>query len=182
MAPGHWPLWGPPPPPPPPKGHYANRCFHLMTSSCIIRTLTHVWFLFRIDSRVTDRTVGVLRRFLCRCGRNGFCGSSLFLAYISILLIAVLIVEATGPCISVQLRYVPAPAYRYNCDMYRPLHIGTIAICTGLCISVQLRSGPLLLPWFNLIVTWTSNYTNYNLWDKITYPFQTSTMQQGMAK
>ena len=106
-----------PPPPPPPPGPLRDNCFHLMTSSCIISTLTHVWFLFRINSRVTDWTVGVLRRFLCRCGRNGLCGSALFLAYISILLIAVLIVEATGPCISVQLRYVPASAYRYNCDL-----------------------------------------------------------------
>ena len=31
--------------------------------------------------------------------------------------------------------------------------------------------GPLLLTLINLIPVWISNYTHYQLWDKITYPF-----------
>ena len=31
---------------------------------------------------------------------------------------------------------------------------------------------PLLLTWFNFIIpAWISNYTHYNVWDEITYPF-----------
>ena len=86
----------------------------------IISAFTHVWFLVRINSRITDRTVRYLMRFLCH-GRNGLCSSTSFLAHILIHLVAMLIVETFGPynnitiwLLSVGEKYIQLPSrYRH---------------------------------------------------------------------
>ena len=49
---------------------------------------------------------------------------------------------------------------------YEPI----MAMCM-LTMGSQITSGPFYLHGLTLIPAWISNYTHYNVWDEITYPF-----------
>ena len=57
---------------------------------------THIWFIFRVDSCVTNRTIRLPLWGLHCGGRNGLCGSFQFLAHILIAPITVLISETNS--------------------------------------------------------------------------------------
>ena len=82
-----------------------------------------------------------------------------------------------------QKKYLPIAHSSFECNTDDgPLQYIPVGQANTLCSGMTIFSCNDLVPFFlhglTLIPAWISNYIHYNMWDEITNPFETSTVQQ----